>query len=319
VFAAFALLAVGCGQTTSVTEEPAATEAEAPAEAPAETAPPPPETGEYAPSPDLTAPPGPTPIPPDAQNAPPAADGTPPLTTTVERDERGPPAPNGHGPGPLSTEAPTAPADGLVFCEEVGRRVTQAQCDDYRALAQSAQRGLAAFNAPDPMMRGEVHVLQLAVSFTPETEDTPTPAETVEPLPGDTVEFQPLVGRFMRAELTGVGFEITAQSPASQEIALDGVTTWNWRVVARDGGERALTLTTVVEGCTGDGQCVPLRSTAQNYTVTVEVSLLGKVRDFLFGLPDWIKIISAILAALAGLIAAGFGLRNAVRKGRSEA
>ncbi len=144
----------------------------------------------------------------------------------------------------------------------------------------------------------------------------PTPAETVDPLQGETVEFQPLVGRFMRAELTGAGFNITALSPPSQEVLQDSVTTWTWDVIAEQGGQRALTLTTVVEGCTAEGPCYPLRSTSQNYEVNVTVGWLGKVQDFLTAAPDWLKLITGALVAMAALVAAGFGLRNALRGGR---
>lgn len=271
-------------------------------------------------------------------------------------------------PSPSETAAvgTETPGDERVFCQEVGRRISPADCDVYVELARSAARGVAAFNAPDPMRRGETHTLQLAISFappqpTPEEEvarlrrerdaaeaaeaaarqeaerlareraqqqqsaqTTPapppgppqTPGETVDGLPGETVEFQPLVGRFMRAELTGVGFDITPKSSASQEVTPDSVTTWNWEVVARQSGARALTLRTVVEGCTGTGECVPLRSTTQNYTVNVEVGPVDRVKDFLIATPDWIKIVSAILVALAGLIAAWAGLRNAAKKAR---
>ncbi|HWA00475.1 MAG TPA: hypothetical protein VG841_09205 [Caulobacterales bacterium] len=282
-----------------------------------------------------------------------------------------------------TTEEQAAPAPSVdagggptIFCEEVGRRISQQDCDDFNALARDAQAGVAAFNAPKDMRRGETHTLQLAISYAPPqvqiappvsaqtpTEDAPaaneemppppapamaddehavrredaasgpggvtaaqagppraqTPAETVEGLPGDTVQFTPLVGRFMKADLTGVGFDITAASPATQEVTKDGVTTWSWRVVAREGGIRSLTLTTVVQGCTAQGECVPLRTTTQNYTVSVSVSPIDKVRDFLVGAPDWLKIITAVIVALTSLIAAIFGLRAAIRKGRSGA
>ncbi|HRI10425.1 MAG TPA: hypothetical protein PKW35_21545, partial [Nannocystaceae bacterium] len=63
--------------------------------------------------------------------------------------------------------APSTTADDRVFCQEVGRRISPADCDVYVELARSAQRGVAAFNAPDPMRRGETHTLQLAISFAP--------------------------------------------------------------------------------------------------------------------------------------------------------
>lgn len=232
---------------------------------------------------------------------------------------------------PAATSPPAAvETDARVFCAEVARRVSARDCQDYVRLAESAERGAAAFNAPADMERGQTHVLQLAISYAPSptpgtTEPDPavssslTPAETVDPLPGETTEFAPLVGRFMRAELAGAGFAITPRSPASQEVTPDSVTTWTWDVVARRGGEQPLTLTTVVEGCVeGGGECVPLRSTTRNYTVNVDVSPIGRVRDFLTGVPDWIKLASAILAALAGLITATFAVRSAMRRGRRD-
>jgi len=226
--------------------------------------------------------------------------------------------------------SPPSAADTMQYCSEVGRRVSEADCAIYGELAQSATRGMAAFNAPSPMQRGETRMLQLAISFAPPETPAPdaepnesnlnpqTPVDVIDPLPGDTVQFQPLVGRFMRAELSGVGFDISPQTPARQEVTPESVTTWTWQVVARQGGERALTLTTVVEGCTESGECLPLRSTTQNYTVNVEVGRIDQVRDFMSSVPDWIKIVSAIVAALAGLIWAGVSLRSAVRKARDK-
>ncbi|MBI3439250.1 MAG: hypothetical protein HY054_11490, partial [Proteobacteria bacterium] len=57
--------------------------------------------------------------------------------------------------------------------------------------------------------------------------------------------------------------------------------------------------------------------TTQNYTVDVSVAPLDQARDFLAGLPDWLKIVSAIVAAIAGLLTAIAALRGAVRRNRS--
>jgi len=234
-------------------------------------------------------------------------------------------------PPPASEQAATSvadPSDDAIFCAEVARRVSASDCATYEELAASASRGMAAFNTPNPMQRGETHVLQLAISAprlpapAPDAAANALPADdptsVVDPLPGATVEFEPLVGRFMRAELSGVGFDITPQSSAQQEVTPASVTTWSWQVVAREGGQRALTLTTVVEGCTeSHSECIPLRSTTTNYTIDVEVRPLDRARDFLAGVPEWVKIASGIIAALAGLIFALVSLRSAVRKARS--
>lgn len=273
-------------------------------------------------------------------------------------------APSEEAPAPSAPAEPgVATAPATEFCEEVGRRVSPEDCADFAALAENAAAGEAAFNAPDPMQRGQVHTLQLAISYALTQEQiaareaaeqaraeaetlaaqqqeqeaaaldaqdrsasaaapaqpAPTPAETVDPLQGETVQFTPLVGRFMRAELVGNGFEITPLTPASQEVLADSVTTWSWRVVANEGGRRSLTLRTVVEGCTAEGQCYPLRSTSHNYDVTVTVGLLGQAQDFLTAAPNWLRLLAGVLTALAVLVGAWFGLRSAFRKGRSDA
>jgi hypothetical protein len=242
-----------------------------------------------------------------------------------------------------SEQTPSAAADPQApFCEEVGRRVSTGDCADLSALADQAERGAAAFNAPNPMRRGDVHTLQLAISYAPEqiaeAEPHPdgsqvnatdsispgapsplTPEDVVDPLQGDTVQYAPLVGRFMRVELLGNGFEVTPLTEASQEVLPDSVTTWSWRVEAREGGQRTLTLRTVVEGCTGNGQCFPLRSTSQNFDVTVQVGFMGQAQDFLGAVPTWLRLLAGVLGALAVLVAAWFGLRNALRKGAAGA
>jgi hypothetical protein len=226
--------------------------------------------------------------------------------------------------------APAPPADA-AFCEEVARRVSPADCAVLERLADQAETGVAAFNAPNPMARGEAHTLQLAISFAPpdpaavapplepapSVDDAREPGEIIASLPGTTVQFTPLVGRFMRAELVGDGFDIAAVTPASQEVLPESSTVWSWRVAALAGGQRTLTLTTVVEGCTAEGQCYPLRSTSTNYQVEVSVGWLGRAEDFLRALPNWLQLATAVLVALAALVGAIFGLRSAFRRGRS--
>jgi hypothetical protein len=143
----------------------------------------------------------------------------------------------------------------------------------------------------------------------------------VETVPGVLSEFEPMTGRFMRANLNAdQGFEITALSPAAQEVTEGGVTTWRWRVRATEDGARQLELETVVEGCLDDARtrCFLLESTRYQHPVTVSVGWWGKLLDWLKELPDILKIITAALVALTGLVAAIFGLRAAFRKGRNN-
>ena len=92
-----------------------------------------------------------------------------------------------------NTAADNAAARPLIFCDEVGERTTQDDCDYYRDLAERTQSGLGAFNAPDPMKRGETVTLQLVLSYAPTPAPAPAtaaPAETnaAEPAPADNME-----------------------------------------------------------------------------------------------------------------------------------
>jgi hypothetical protein len=136
------------------------------------------------------------------------------------------------------------------------------------------------------------------------TDDPPpTPGQVVEPLEGKTERFYPKVGRHMRAELVGQGFDIVAKSEASQQIPLGGNATWIWSVTARKGGSQPLTLITVVEGV-ADGHHFVLASTPTVRTITVEVSLRDRIWDSLTGAPAWIKALTAVIVALGGLFTA---------------
>ena len=245
----------------------------------------------------------------------------------------GTPSPSG---SPADNGEKSNPAP-LIFCEEVGKRVTAEDCDYYGELAKRTKVGVGAFNAPDPMTRGKTVTLQLVIAFAPDPPaegaepavDTnansaasvideegassgapmpapppmPTPAETVDQLPGETVTFAPTVGRFMKAELTGEGFEIERLSAEHQEVLLDSQTTWEWKVKAIKGASHILTLKTVVEAKDDQGYYGPLRSTTKNQTIKVEVKFWDRVLDWILGAPVWIKAITALVSALIAFLA----------------
>jgi hypothetical protein len=149
----------------------------------------------------------------------------------------------------------------------------------------------------------------------PVDEQPPTPGQIVERLEGTPERFYPPVGRHMRAELVGQGFDIVARSEPSQEIPLGGQATWIWDVTAREGGARSLSLITVVEGV-ANGRRFVLARTPKVRTVTVEVSLSDRIWDLLTGLPGWIKLLTGVIVALGGLLGAWYALP---RRKRNEA
>jgi len=273
--------------------------------------------------------------------------------------------------------APAASA-GLVPCPEVGRRLTQQDCDDLTGVANNARAGVAAFNAPDVMVRDKPVVLELAVGL-PQPDGSPAapdenatandanpavsneadtadsgdssadaseddnadvteanrprahhhalaPARPTEPprpqtlqdivgeLPGKVVSYSPVVGRFMRATLTGAGFTIKPLSSPSQEVFRDSQTVWQWEVTALKPDPHILTLTTVVEGVTQDGTHYPLRSTTRSQSVKIERTIGQKIWDAIDIIPDRLKAITALIVALTALVTAIIALRKLFKK-----
>ena len=272
---------------------------------------------------------------------------------------------------PDLNETAPAPSAELMPCPEVGRRLTQQDCADLTGVANDARAGVAAFNAPETMVRDKPVMLELAVGLPqPEsarpapdaiapvnetapaisddadsnmTEDdnanvieanTPrahharavaarppkpqTPEDVVGELPGKVVSYSPIVGRFMRATLTGAGFTIKPLSAESQEVFRDSQTVWQWEVTALKPDPHILTLTTVVEGVTQDGKHYPLRSTTRSQSVKIERTVWQKIWDAVDIIPDRLKAITAVVVALTALVTAIIALRKAFGRHRKK-
>lgn len=224
-------------------------------------------------------------------------------------------APAGDGMAvPGATASPPSPSE-TIFCPEIQRRVSRADCDDLTSTAALAEQGTAAFNVP-PMVRGEATTLQLAIGYAVEAPATTGPtavAEVVESQPGGTQEYSPVVGAHMRAELIGQAFRIEPLSPASQDLNPGGVTTWEWRVTPLKAASYGLTIKTAVEGIAADGTRYPLRSTVRNQPVEVTVTWSQQLGDALDATPGWLTRLTAVLTGLAALAAAAWALRRALK------
>lgn len=134
-------------------------------------------------------------------------------------------------------------AAGVDYCQVVADYVSTEDCAAFQRQVKLQSNGEAAFNAPNPMKRGEVVTVVLAVADrpdpprpaptsdgdrdvvqseaaqedakavtppnSPETadplfgEEAPTPQELVAAMPGRVVRFDTVVGPRMAAELTG--------------------------------------------------------------------------------------------------------------------
>lgn len=242
-----------------------------------------------------------------------------------------------------ASEVPSevAPSTGALnkYCDELQRLVSEADCTLARELVVRADAGIGAFNAPSPIKRGETVLIQLVLAMAPppapvETSRDvelrnapvdktlrhgapsphPTPAQTVDSLPGETVEFTPIVGRHMAAELSGEGFDIVAKSPREQDVLPQSQTSWEWLVTPQVKGLHTLTLKTFVEAEFSNHKRFALRSLTTNKTIEVTVTPMGIVSDFVDAAIIWLKKTENLLKAVAGLVAAAVALWFTLRK-----
>ena len=253
----------------------------------------------------------------------------------------------------------------LVHCGVVERQVSREDCDELTAIKQSVRTGVAAFNVPSPMTRGEAKTITLVVDRRPPDEikiaeasaandvanvdatlnadanvtdmnavdmnavDTnevtpgpepggnasssaPTPRQIVDPMEGRTEQFEPLVGRLIRADLSGDGFRIRALTEASQEIPPDERRIWRWEVIPDQAGTRWLVLRTVVEGEVG-GKHYEIAGTPTTKSVEVQVSWGGRIADWFDAAVSWLNRTKILLLALAGALGAVWTVRRVWR------
>ena len=179
-----------------------------------------------------------------------------------------------------------------------------------KADNEAAAPGDAITNESDGKDAGNAATPPPAPSRSPASDN---PAEVVEAMPGPTEHYSPLVGRHMRAEMIGQGFEIKARSPASQDLNPGGTTSWDWEVTPLKASSYVLTIKTVVEGETADGKRFPLRSTVENREVVVATRWYQRLWDGLAGAPEWIAAVTAVLSALALLAGAWWKFWRAAR------
>ncbi len=130
------------------------------------------------------------------------------------------------------------------------------------------------------------------------------------------IDYYPFVGKRMSAELTGEGFDIKPLfSQSDQPIVDDAVATWDWEITARDYGKKKLIIKTTVVMINSRGKPEPLKPTTEYREVTVYIGA-GGIFDVLKSLPDWLKVVAAILAGVTAVLGAWKSLK--VLFGRSR-
>ncbi|MBI1685780.1 hypothetical protein [Caulobacter hibisci] len=244
-------------------------------------------------------------------------------------------------------------AENLIFCELVGQKLSREDCDNAGLVESKVKAGVGAFNVPLTMLRGRTVKIQLAIgektdpppsqpsetttnasavdnSVAPPPEgapETPQPAPSPPPPPpppetpsdvvreneGTVIDYHPVMGRRMAADLTGTGFKIEPLSERVQTVSSRGLTTWEWAVTPTSGGSQSLTMKTAVVFTTSDDKELALATTTRSKTVAIRVNALQYIWDVIVQAPTWLKAIGALLAALGGVFTAWRAMIGAAR------
>jgi len=227
-------------------------------------------------------------------------------------------------------EALMVPADPgeTAFCDVAGRRMRLEDCADLTSAMEQARQGTAAFNVPEELMRDETVNIRLSIGFPAETRADEleenmalrprTPQEELAGQPGTIETYTPIVGRIMRAELTGDGFRIEPMNPAEQTVSGRSATTWEWAVTPLRHGAQELALRTVVMGVTADGTRYALLPTMHIEQVRIERTAWQATMDTFRDLPEVFKVLTAVLTGATALLAAFWAFRKALRKPRDD-
>lgn len=162
---------------------------------------------------------------------------------------------------------------------------------------------------------------QVLSDSQPTFQHPPVTPHAIVSMAGDTekvnvIDYYPLVGKRMSAELTGDGFDIKPLFDRNDQLLMDdAVTTWEWKITARDYGKKMLIIKTNVVMINSQGNPEPLTPTTEYKQIEVYIGFSG-VLNWIKSLPEWLKGIAAILAGVSAITGAWKALT--VRSDRSQ-
>ncbi len=123
-----------------------------------------------------------------------------------------------------------------IWCGDVRKRVPAGLCEDYRDQIADLDQGIAAFDPPRDMVKGQASEVRLAIG--PEEEEL-----RIKSLAGDqgmaaTAGIE--IGAKMRARLTGRAFDIDPDIPVDLEMGRSRRKVWAWDVTPKREGTHPL-------------------------------------------------------------------------------
>lgn len=161
---------------------------------------------------------------------------SPPASATGATEE---PASELTQPAPAATAPIVAPEGTSTPASETGADLGALIAKEINSLAS----GRLAYNPPNEMVLGET--VRVTARIDKDASGTTDITSTMPGAGQPTVE--PIkVGTFMKARLSGDGFDIQPLSNEEQLVAGDTFTEWSWDVTSRIGGEHKLSLLVTV-------------------------------------------------------------------------
>ncbi len=176
------------------------------------------------------------------------------------------------------------------------------------APASNATNGIANDNELKAQQEPQEHPKAL-MGQTP--QDIHNQAANAIPS-GRVIDYSPLVGRRMAADLSGDAFDIQQTSERVQPISDTGTTYWIWRVTPKATGTHTLVLKTAVSMLDTRNTEISLNPTEYTQTVTVGVGP-ATILDWINELIDWLKDLKNLASAIAAFVVVLGGLWYALR------
>lgn len=154
-------------------------------------------------------------------------------------------AEDGTGDGEAAEEDPTRYVTGqsadvspvkTIWCSDVRKRVPAGLCQDYRDQIADLDQGMAAFDPPRDMVKGQASEVRLAIG----PEDEATRIKSLAGDQGKAVTASIEIGAKMRARLTGRAFDIDPDIPVDLEMGRSRRKVWTWDVTPKRQGTHPL-------------------------------------------------------------------------------
>ncbi|MEO1046045.1 MAG: hypothetical protein AAFX04_11450 [Pseudomonadota bacterium] len=125
---------------------------------------------------------------------------------------------------------------GEIYCDVVRRRTTREQCEQYREEKAALANGVAAFDPPRNMVKGQPTDVRLAIG--PEDQRDAVIGQALGD--ADTAVAPIAIGAKVRIRLIGNAFAIDPTEPIEKAMGGASFGVWSWQVTPQREGEHPL-------------------------------------------------------------------------------